>query len=313
MIANPTILITGATGMLGRVLLQMWRERFQVFAASRSRPVRHAMSWVGDLAAPGAAEALVATAKPDLVVHTAAFTDVDGCETDPDLAMKVNAEATGWLASAARRAGAAFVYISTEAVFDGVHGSYRESDRPHPVNQYGASKLAGEQEAQAAHGEAIIVRIGLEGWRSSGGPGFVQWVVEGLRRREQRTICTDWIHTVVFAANLAEILEKLWRAEEFGVYHVGAERPSSNWEIAHAAAEEFGLDKSLLVPIASDSLRLIAQRPRNVSLICERLQKRFGSVTWDLSRGLAEMKREEASGERGGALRTVLLARGTIS
>lgn len=294
---SPRILITGASGLLGRVLVRTWKDRFQVVVASRSRPVRHSASWVGDLAVSGAAESLIAAAKPSLVVHAAAFTDVDGCETQPALAMKVNAEAAGALAAAAREAGAAFVYISTEAVFDGARGGYRESDEPNPINRYGASKLAGEREVQTAHVRAITVRVGLEGWRLSGGAGFVQWVVEGLRRNERRPICTDWIHTIVFPSNLADIIEMLWRSGASGVYHVGAEQPASNWEIARAAAAEFGLDDSLLVPITSDSLRLTAPRPKNVSLICDRLWDKLGRVVWSLSRGLAEMRREEASGE----------------
>lgn len=293
-----TVLITGASGLLGSTLALAWRDRFRVVAASRSKRAPCSNSWRGDLTALGAVDDLLASSAPNVVVHTAALTDVDACEANPELSMKVNAEMTGRLALTAHRMGASFVYISTEGVFDGIRGNYQEADIPMPINQYGLSKLAGEAEALKFHPSAVIVRIGLEGWRMSGKPGFVQWVVEGLRRREERMICTDWIHTVVVAPNLTKILESLWLAGEPGIYHVGARQPASNWEIAQAAAMEFDLDASLLIPIKSDSLSLKTIRPKNVSLNCEKLRERLGpDVVWDLYRGIAAMRQQEVSGE----------------
>lgn len=292
-----SILVTGAGGALGSALVRAWQDRYHVIAASRTQVIRWRHAWIGDLTAPGAAAEAIEQAKPDLVLHAAAMTDVDACELDPAKAMKVNAEATGRLAAAARHRRAALIYISTEAVFDGERGGYRETDAPHPINQYAASKLAGEQEALSSDPGACVLRIGLEGWRPRGNPGFVQWVVESLRRGERRTICMDWIHTVVFASNLAEIAEKLWLAGATGLYHVGADKPASNWAIAQAAAQEFKLDASLLVPITSDQLRLRARRPKNVSLLSERLRNMIGPVVWNLRQGLAQMREQEMSGE----------------
>ena len=292
-----SILVTGASGLLGSTLFNTWQHRYRVVAASHSHKLHCDDVWIGDLSTPEAARNAIQRAKPDLVVHAAAFTDLDACEADPSKAMKVNAEATGKLASEARRAGSAFAYISTESVFDGGRGNYRESDATNPINHYAASKLAGEREALAAHPGALVLRIGLEGWRPRGSPGFVQWLVDGLRKGERRTICTDWIHTVVFAQNLAEITEKLWKAEASGIFHCGAEIPASNWEIAQTAAEVFGLDSSLLIPINSDELQLRALRPKNVSLQSGRLREKIGNAVWNLRQGLIKMHFQETSGE----------------
>jgi dTDP-4-dehydrorhamnose reductase len=279
--------------MLGSALLRAWRQRHRVVATSLNREACGVVDMIGDLTASGFADALMDQARPDFVVHAAAWTDVDGCEADPVRAMEVNAAATGRLAASAQGYGAAFVYISTEAVFDGSHRAYAEDDLPNPVNRYAASKLAGEQETISAHPAALILRISLEGWRQNGKPGFVQWIVEGLRRGERRRVCTDWIHTIIFASNVAEVIERLWAAGAAGLYHAGMDTPASNLEIAQATAEEFGLDSSLLVPIQSDTLGLRAPRPKNTSLISARLRQTIGAVVWDLPTGLAQMRLEE--------------------
>jgi dTDP-4-dehydrorhamnose reductase len=160
---------------------------------------------------------------------------------------------------------------------------------------YGESKLAGERETLAAHSGALVLRIGLEGWRPVGRPGFVQWVIDGLARGEPRNIVTDWIHTPVFAANLAPIIERLWRIERTGILHVGAAEPASNWDMAMAAVDAFDLDASLLTPITSATLSLRAARPRNVALDTSDLRRGLGDVVWSLSAGAKAMRDEEAA------------------
>lgn len=291
------VLVTGASGLLGSTLVRAWRDRYRVVAASRAEKLMWPDTWVGDLSTRAACEELINEVKPDVIVHAAAWTDVDACEAQPAQAMQTNAEATGWLATVARLAGSAFHYISTDAVFDGKQGGYRETDRPNPVNQYAASKLAGEERALTAHSKAVVLRIALEGWRPRGRPGFIQWIIEGLRRQDERTVCTDWVRTIIFAANAAEVLERLWTTEASGVFHAGCADPATNWQIAQAAAEEYGLNSSLLVPITSPVLKLRAARPENTSLISERLNQAVGPLIWDLKEGLRQMRRQEISGE----------------
>lgn len=288
-----SILVTGASGMLGGALVRAWRHDNLITAISRQRIVPGAETVIGDLTTPGVAASLVEQTRPELVVHAAAWTDVDGCEADPVTARRINAEATGRLAEAAQSSGAAFVYISTAAVFDGKRGGYREEDPSNPVNQYGFSKLAGERATLNAHHRALVLRIDLEGWRP-GRPGFVHWIIEGLRCGKTRKVCTDWIHTVIFASNVANVIEGLWVGDACGVYHAGAEQPASNWEVAQAVASEFELDRTLLVPITSESLRLTTIRPKNTSLVSSRLTQAIGSVVSDLGTGLTRMRLEES-------------------
>ena len=289
----PRVLVTGANGMLGRALVDAWRDVFLVCGASGTEP-REGW-WVGSLTEPEAARRLIDWAAPNLVVHTAAWTDVDGCERDPARASAVNATATRELAAAARTAGAAFVYISTSAVFDGRDGRYTEDAPTNPVNVYGVTKLAGEKASLDECPRSLILRICLEGWRTPGRPGFIQWVVEGLRRGEERRVVTDWIHTPIVAGNVPAIIEALVETGARGVFHAGTTARVSNWDMAIAAARVFDLDASLLTPIHSSDLRLPAPRPRDTSLVSDRLTRVLGPVTWELDAALGRMRGEETA------------------
>lgn len=234
--------------------------------------------------------------RPDVVVHAAAWTDVDGCEEDPERAMAVNAQGSRWVAQAAADAGSALLYISTDAVFDGEKGGYVETDQPAPVNVYGRSKLAGEDEVLSVHPRPLVVRVPLEGWRPGGRPGFVQWVAERLSQAVPTTICTDWIRNPVFAANLASVLEEMHERELSGIYHVGASAPASNYEIALMTAGVFGFDASFLVPISGDDLKLRANRPKNTSLDTRKLETVIRGKVWGIREGITAMRSEQENG-----------------
>lgn len=289
----PRVLITGAAGLLGAALIARWRPHYTLYGACRTRVARGLPVWRGDLADPPAADAVIAAARPALVVHGAAWTDVDGCEADPRRARRINADATGRLAAAARRAGAAFVYVSTDAVFDGRRGQYAETDTPDPVNAYARSKWRGEIEALAAHPGAVVLRVALEGWRPGGPPGFVQWLLEGARAGVTRGVCRDWIRTPIFAPNVADVVDRLWAAGASGIVHAGSAEAASNERLAHVTAEVFALDAAGFVPIDASSLTLRAPRPRDTSLRSDRLRAIAGDVVWDVRTGLTRMRDDE--------------------
>ena len=280
--------------MLGSTLVLEWAPRYRIVALSHSRQLR----WPGvqshqvDLLDHSEVTRVIREARPDLVVHAAAWTDADGCELNPERALAINAEGSKCVAQASADVGADCIYISTDGVFDGVQGGYVETDRPAPINAYARSKLRGEDKVLAANPQSMVVRVGLEGWRPVGRPGFIQWVVESLSKGERITICTDWIRSFVFASNLPSILEKMWGRGLRGLYHVASSDSASNYNAALITAEVFGLDPSGLMSISGDDLNLRAQRPKDTSLDGRKLLAAIDVKVLSIREGIMIMRAE---------------------
>lgn len=181
------ILVTGGTGLLGYWVTRLLMERgFKVYATYHEKaPPDLEVVWVRlDLEDPESIARVVEGVKPGIVVHTAAYTDVDGCEVNRERAYRVNYLATAALAKASKGAEL-FIYISTDYVFDGSRGMYGEGDVPAPLNYYGLSKLLGEVAVAATLSNSAIVRVsGLYGYSPAGRRNFGVIAFEKLSRGE---------------------------------------------------------------------------------------------------------------------------------
>jgi dTDP-4-dehydrorhamnose reductase len=207
--------------------------------------------------------------RPEAVVNCAAWTDVDGCELDPQRAFLVNSQGVEALATAARLAGATFVTISTDYVFDGLkpEGFYTQRDDPHPASAYGAAKLEGERRAQMASARTSVVRTG---WVfGPGGRNFLATAAERARRGERLKAISDSFGTPTYAPDLAARLRELAALDLPGVYHVVNSGEGTSFEgFARAAAEAAGVPGVEIEPVLMDSLKRPAPRPRNSRLRC---------------------------------------------
>ena len=245
------ILITGAAGMLGtdarRILAQRGHEIFPTdmgpAATGEIRPL--------DISDGIAVRALLAETRPDLVFHGAAYTHVDGCERDPDLAHKVNALGTWNVASAAEEAGAALVTISTDFVFDGTKGAaYTEFDEPNPISHYGKSKLAGENLARAACRRCYIVRTSwLYGVQ---GKNFPYTVIALAKTKPELPIVADQFGTPTYTVDLVEAIAEIVKTPLYGVYHV-SNGGATSWDgFARAILAKTNSAHVPVKPITSD-------------------------------------------------------------
>src|SRR5256714_1220675 len=255
------VFITGAGGMLGHVLVEHCEARGdEVFAHERESL---------DITDERVARERVARARPDTVINCAAWTDVDGCELDPQRAFLVNSQGVEILATASRLAGASFVTVSTDYVFDGrkEEGFYTQRDDPHPLSAYGASKLEGERRAQIALARATVVR---SGWIfGPGGKNFLATVVERARRGERLKAISDSYGTPTYAPDLAARLRELAELDLPGVYHVVNSGEGASFEgFAREAARAAGAVGVEIEPVSMDSLKRPAPRPRNSRMRC---------------------------------------------
>ncbi len=231
------VLITGAGGQLGGALREAFRED-DVF------PYDHAALDVTDAAAVGRA---MAEARPEAVVHAAAWTDTAGCEKEPQRALAVNAGGSGIVAEACGSAGAAMVYISTNEVFDGTKATpYVEDDEPLPINAYGQSKLEGERRVQAALERAIIVRTS---WLY--GPGrvsFPEKILQAAKERGRLRLVTDEVASPTWTVDLAHAISRLVRKPASGIYHMTNGGQCSRLEWAREVLRLAGLGSVTIEP-----------------------------------------------------------------
>jgi dTDP-4-dehydrorhamnose reductase len=268
------ILLTGADGQVGYELLRCLQGLGEIVAPNRARL---------DLADLDAVRDAVRALRPDLIVNAAAYTAVDRAESEPELALRVNAQAPGVMALQAREVGAALVHFSTDYVFGGdKDGPYTEGDRASPINVYGETKLLGEQAIIASGAPYLILRTSwVYGMR---GNNFLRTMLRLAAEREEVRVVDDqvgaptWSRTV--AQTTAHILvqaqaggPKWWR-EQRGTYHLAAQGETSWAGFARAIMEESG-SACRVAPIPSSAYPTAARRPRNSRLDCTKLTQRF--------------------------------------
>jgi dTDP-4-dehydrorhamnose reductase len=221
-----------------------------------------------DITKPDAVREMFQREQPDAVINCAAWTDVDGCELNPERALLVNAEAVEILAAGSRLAGASFLTISTDYVFDGgKEGFYTQRDDPEPQSAYGIAKLQGERRAQRASARTVVVR---SGWIFGvGGKNFLAAAVERLRRGEHLKAISDAYGTPTYAPHLAARLRELAARDLPGTYHVvNGGAGTSFLEFAREAARVAGVEGVEIESVSMDSLQRPAPRPRNSRLRC---------------------------------------------
>lgn len=251
------ILVIGANGMLGRDLM-----------ATLERDVRGVDLDEINITDAESVRRVLLTLKPRVIVNAAAYTDVDGCETNREQAIEVNGEGVAWIAMVAAEIGAKLVQISTDYVFDGSKAeAYDEDDLPHPLSVYGQSKLAGELNVKIAR-EWLIVRTqwlyGLHG------KNFVETMLCMGAERKELAVVTDQIGCPTWTMDVCGAVKALLDSGCSGIYHA-VNSGSCSWnEFAKAIFEEAGMEVTVN-PMTSDQLGRPAPRPAHSVLAIEKL------------------------------------------
>ena len=234
----------------------------------------------------------IVTTAPSVVVHTAAETNVDRCETERGLAQRINVDGTANIAAACAKVRARLILMSTDYVFDGKKGNYAETDEPNPISFYGLTKLEAERIVAASSNSLIVRTSVLYGWHPTK-PNFATWILKGLPERQTLKVVNDHINSPTFAGNLAEAIRKAIGRNSEGVMHVAGNEGISRFDFAQRIARQFDLDERLLVPVKISDLSWIARRPRDSSLNVGKAEKELGIELFGVDRGLVEMARSK--------------------
>jgi len=288
MIGEPTegsprpVLLFGASGQVGRRLVHTLASLGPVITPTRAE---------ADLEKAETLRTIIARVRPGIVVNSAALTNVDRAEREPDRARLVNTVAPGVMAEASGDVGALLVHYSTDYVFDGSASQpYNEQSPPNPINAYGASKLGGEQRIAAAGVPHLIIRTS---WvYSATGTGFVASLLRDLPNKDALRIVSDQVGSPTWADSLARATADILRmvatqgalaTGDWGIYHLAGSGAASRVEIAEALLETLSaLDahapRPQIVPISSAEFSAAAPRPHYSALSNQRVARRFGVV-----------------------------------
>ncbi len=284
------LLITGASGQLGTDLVQHFgRKQVEVVALTSADVNFLHLQRLHDV---------IAAVRPDWVINCAAYTQVDKAESEPDLAWRINAEAVGAIARAARSSGGRMLQISTDFVFDGSKTSpYVETDQPAPINVYGQTKYQGEQLAQQYCDDVIILR---SAWVfGASGRNFVKTILRLAGQRDSVAVVNDQQGTPSWTRNIAEAIDGLITAAEPGIYHF-ANTGITSWYGLAAMTVEKAIAMGLLStsckvePISTRDYPTAARRPAFSALSTGKISSLYqGTIpTWEaaLEAMLAEVK-----------------------
>lgn len=271
------ILITGGDGQLGRSFSSNYQEKYNILSPGRDSL---------DITNEEQILKVIKEFQPNIILNCAAMTDVDGCEDNPIIAETINALAIKNLLDVFK---GFFIHISTDYVFDGKKGPYKESDIPNPINMYGKTKLFGEEIVKNNSNQWVILRTNvLFGLASKA--SFVSWVVNSLKENKEIFVVNDQINNPVWINDFAKIIDLVISNNLKGLFHVGSDTLSSRYEFANMIAEVFNLKKGKIHPISTESLNQKAGRPLKSGLISNKLLLKIQSDNIDLKKSLRELK-----------------------
>ncbi|MBI3300003.1 MAG: SDR family oxidoreductase [Elusimicrobia bacterium] len=289
------VVVVGATGLLGHALWRDWRARPGWSVVGTSRAARGDLERL-DMQDAARAAASLAAWRPDAVVIAASEPNVDFCESDPDSTRRVNVDATLDLAQAARAGGARVVFFSSDYVFDGSRGAWREDDPPAPLNEYGRQKLAVERALAGFGPDALVLRVsGLFGWEFKP-RNFVLRARENLAAGRRLTPPDDQVYCPSYVGFLGGPVAALIEKRAAGLLHLAGAEPFARDAWGRAVARAFGLDAGLVDGRPTASLPSgAAPRPLRSDLDSRRAAELLGAALPGGTAGLERMKADAAA------------------
>ncbi len=290
-----TLLVIGASGLLGQYLVRQGKNLFgRVVGTYNSN--RFEMQGVEarelDITSEQGVGELLEEIRPEFAVITSALTGVDHCEVHPEEARAVNEVGPHNIASACHELGVKLLHVSTDYVFEGYDGDYREDDEPNPVNVYGRTKLYGERAVLSAAPESIVARVCvLYGWnRITPKTNFVTWLLERMGSAGRVELFEDQIVTPSYAHEVSQALLKLIAKDVKGIYHASGSQKVSRYEMGKLVADTFDLNSERIFPTTMEKAGLKARRPKDSSLNVEKIEEELNMRMSPLPLSLEHMR-----------------------
>lgn len=299
------ILLTGSNGLLGQKLVQLIIDKgeYELIATARGENRLPAVAANGvvyrslDVTNRDEVHQIIAEVKPDYVIHTAAMTNVDQCESEREACWKLNVDAVQYLAEACEAHGTFLLHLSTDFIFDGAAGPYDETAEANPLSYYGESKLAAEKlllansNLQWSIARTILVYgIAHDMSRSN----IILWVKNSLENQKAIKVVDDQWRTPTLAEDLAMGCYLIVKHNATGIYNISGKDLLTPWEMANQTADYFGLDKSFMTRADSSTFTQPAKRPARTGFIIEKAEKELGYQPRSFNEGIELVAKQTA-------------------
>jgi len=287
-------LVTGSTGLVGsQVVKDLVQQNHTVYSCYHDEKPSHGTLIQLDLTDQDKIIQTLQETKPDRIIHLAAMTNVELCETEKELATQINVKTTETIAKQAAKQQVFFVYVSTDYVFDGTIGMKKEDDPPNPLGFYGKSKLEGEHTLNNLASNWCITRTSTPFGSYPKKKSFPLWVKENLESKKEIPVLIDQFTSPTYVPNLSKMLIEVATRQISGVIHLAGATRISRYDLAELVAEKLNLEKKLLIPTKIDEMDWKAQRPKDssldVSLATEILNEKPQKIEQSLELFLAEL------------------------
>ena len=287
-------LVTGSAGLVGQQVVKDLSKSNQVFSCYNESKPEYGDSVKMDLKNYEMISSVLTEIKPDVVIHLGAMTGVDLCEKEKTSASEINTKATEIIAKECSKLNSFLVYVSTDYVFDGNFGMYKEDDVTNPLGFYGKSKLEGEKAVQNFSTNWCIVRtstpFGLHPTKKS----FPMWVIENLQKQKQIDVLIDQFTSPTYVPNLSRMLIEISERRITGIIHAAGASKISRYQMASMVSDKLNLDDTLLKQISMNKMKWVAQRPKDSSLDVSRassiLNEKPQKIDQSLNLFIDEMK-----------------------
>ena len=288
------ILVTGSNGLLGQKLVRLLDADAGIDLVATARKQLSISLGRGSFSILDITDKqdvidCLQRHQPDIVINTAAMTQVDQCETDKEACWQANVTAVAYLVEACEKINAHLIHISTDFIFDGSHGPLTEEEPAKPVNYYGESKLAGEQVVKRSSIKWTIIRTVLVYGITSdlSRSNIVLWVKNSLENRKEINVVNDQWRTPTLAEDLAMGCYLAAKEKATGVYHASGEEMMTPYDIAVKTAQYFKLDTSLIHATDSTKFKQPAARPLTTGFDITKAKKQLGYKPHTFTEGLA--------------------------
>lgn len=295
------ILVTGANGLLGQKLVKLIKDNpdhtLITTARGKSRlPYADSEYTYREMDITNQQQVLdvITSEKPDAIIHTAAMTQVDDCETDRDMCWKLNVKAVEYLVEAAEQINSFFLHLSTDFIFDGANGPYLEDAEPAPVSYYGESKLASEKIVRNCSTSWAIARTVLvygvahDMSRSN----IILWVKNSLESGKNIKVVTDQLRSPTLAEDLAMGCFLIASKKAEGVFNISGKDLLTPYDMAMKTAEYFDLDKSLIAKADASTFSQTAKRPPKTGFIIDKAKEVLGYTPCSFDEGIAIVEKQ---------------------